>query len=198
MIKQHIEKAIGAKESVLMKTNSEYGFEIYHYANDSLSYQILFTVGLSKNVQDVDSSNEGLEKIELYFALPPFWNIKNHEWPINWLDRIACIPQKNKTWFGNGDTIPAGNPPEYLHEAFLGNHFMICKPDHLEDVFSGEEWMKSGFEMMAVMVLFQLEVDFKLRNSHTVLIKKLKKKGVTEVFDPYRVSSCRKRILGMV
>jgi hypothetical protein len=148
------------------------------------------------NKQDVNDKNEGLEHIELYFCLPNYWNLENKDWPIHWLNRIAQIPQKNKTWFGLGDTIPAGNPSEALEKTFQANHFIIAKPNHLETPFGGDGWV-APFKMMAVIPIFQTEMDYKLRNSHTILFKKMNKKNVTELIDPYRESSCRKRIMGM-
>ncbi|MFT4601631.1 MAG: hypothetical protein ACI857_001814 [Arenicella sp.] len=198
MVKEQIENALGVSDSKLVHSNKEYGFDIFHIIQDKLPYQLLYTVGLSNNIQDVDQKNAGLEKIELYFALPSFWNIDLHSWPIQWLNRITQVPQKNNTWFGMGDTIPAGNPPEFLHDAFDANHFMICSPDFLAEDLSGEKWAESEFKMLAVMVLFQNEVDYKLRNSHTVLQKKLRKKAVNEVLDTYRTSVCRKRIIGII
>ena len=198
MVKEQIEHALGESGSQLVKTNEEYGFEIYHLSKKDLPYQLLFTAGMSKNIQIVDKANEGLERIELYFALPPFWNMSTFSWPILWLNKIAQLPQKNKTWFGYGDTIPAGNPPEYLHDACDMNHFIISPPNYFHQEFSKDDFSEANFKMLAVMTLFQTEVDFKLRNSHTILFKKLKKKAINEILDTYRTSVCRKRILGMI
>jgi hypothetical protein len=137
--------------------------------------------------------NADLKQIELYFCLPDYLNLEVEDWPIHWLQRIARVPQKNNTWFGYGDTLPAGSPPEHLTESFLANHFILSKPIHLSDKLENN----GDFKFLAVIPLFETEFSYKMRNSHTVLFDRFKKKGITELVDLYRASVCRKRILGM-
>lgn len=174
--------------------NQEYGFEIKSLRLEKEGVLLLFTSGLSNTNQFVDENSKALEKIELYFCLPEYFDLKKEQWPIYWLDRVASIPQKNKTWLGLGDTIPAGKPPEAISDKLTANHFVIMNPYVIQKYLNEE----SEVYHLAIVPIFQEELDYKLRNSYTILFKKFSKNGITEMVDIYRSSCCRKRILGMI
>ena len=196
MLIDQINSVIPIKSNVVLQQNEEYGFNIQQIIPQDGPFQLIISDGLRKRKQEVNESNSGLEHIEIYFCLPDYWNLDNQSWPIHWLNRIAQVPQKNETWFGNGDTIPAGYPPEDLQENFKANHFILSRPIFLEEYLAGEKW-KGDFQPLAIIPIFKTEVDYKLRNSHTILFRKFNKLGVSELVDPYRPSTCRKRVLGM-
>lgn len=174
--------------------DAEYEVEIIHMVDVDSKIQLIFTEGCARHAQEVvGEENSDLKHVELYFCLPDYFNLEIQDWPIHWLKRIARVPQKNNTWFGYGDTLPAGSPPENLADNFLANHFILSKPLHLSDQLGNS----SSFKFLAVIPLFETEFNYKMRNSHTVLFDKFNKKGVTELIDLYRASVCRKRILGM-
>ena len=175
-------------------SSTEYGFEIKTLGLAKEGIQLVYTSGLSSTAQHVNEDNKVLEFIELYFCLPDYFSLKNETWPIDWLNKIAAIPQKNKTWFGIGDSIPAGNPPKSISATFTANYFVIMEPDRMKNIFLNNE----KIQFLAVVPIFEQELDYKLRNSHTILFEKFAKKGVTEMIDVYRTSVCRKRILGLV
>lgn len=183
---------------VTLRENQAYGFKICRAHLPEYSCQFLFTEGLSKNIQDVKEGFEPFKKIELYFCLPDFWKLDNEPWPIDWLEKLACIPQKNKTWFGPGDTIPAGNPPEYLSDRFEANHFMLTEPITLGYFFENELWASSGVRFLGVVLISQDELDYKIRNSATILTQRLQNSNHTEKVDLFRTSVCRKRFLGFI
>lgn len=176
--------------------NVDYNFKIHLLKIAPASPMILFTEGMAEYEQAVNADNEDLKHIELYFYLPGYWNLATDEWPLHWLNRIAQVPQKNETWFGHGDTIPAGNPPEELQTTFKADHFIIARPKALE--YSLKSKWTHNTKLLAVIPLFKKEVDYKLRNSFSVLFKKMEKNNIDEKVDPYRTSCCRKRILGMI
>jgi hypothetical protein len=177
-------------------SNDEYRFDILHIQPKDHKFQLLITDGLSAYNQNSEWDDKIPSRIELYMCLPDYWNLKNLDWPIHWLNRIAQVPQKFTSSFGHGDTIPAGNPPGELDDKLEANHFIISLPNLLKKELSGKDWEEMDFKMLAVLPIFQTEVDFKLRNSATVLFKKMEKKQITELVDQYRSSVCRKRILG--
>jgi Suppressor of fused protein (SUFU) len=188
---------IPLSKSLCVKTNAEFNFKIYQCFPKEGGYQLLITDGLSNNLQDVNEDNDDLKHIELYMYLPDYWKLDTMTWPLNWLNRIAELPQKNTTWFGNGDTIPAGNPPEEIDETLKANHFILSRPILLDGILSGGGWKEKHFQMLAVIPIFQREIDYKLRNSHSMLFKKFEKKKITEKLDLYRQSCCRKRLLAL-
>ena len=176
------------------QTNHEYGFEIKALKLEKEGFQLVFTSGLSNTPQSVDDANKALERIEILFCLPNYFNLENDSWPISWLDKIAAIPQKNNTWLGNGDSIPAGNPPQAISDKFMADHFILMEPNFTQRYLN----KNVNCSYLAVVPIFNQELDFKMRNSHTVLFNKFMKKGITEMVDVYRSSVCRKRILGLI
>ncbi|MEX1002228.1 MAG: suppressor of fused domain protein [Crocinitomicaceae bacterium] len=189
--------AASISPSTLVKTNEKFNFTIHHLTFDHSKIQLLITNGLREREQAVNVENKDLKRIELYFCLPDYFDLHHKSWPIDWLNRIAELPQKNNTWFGHGDTIPAGNPPTILDEKFHANHFILSRPIQLSQFIPMNETGLDECKLLAVIPLFQKELDFKMRNSHTILFKKLEKKGVSELVDTYRENSCRKRFLGL-
>ncbi|MEZ4922292.1 MAG: suppressor of fused domain protein [Crocinitomicaceae bacterium] len=197
MLADQIQEILPLAESKVLKTNEEYHFNIVHLLPKEGNYQLIMTDGLRSYNQPVNEKNADLKNIELYCCLPDYWNLEVKSWPIYWLERIAQVPQKNKTWFGIGDSMPAGNPAQEMDDEFKANHFILSSPLYLNEEFSLFR-EKLGFQPLAVIPIFQTEIDYKLRNSHTILFRQFAKKGVTELIDPYRSSACRKRVLGMI
>ncbi len=181
-------------ESIL--TNSEFDFKIELAKLPDSKFQIIFTHGLNKFQQDVDEKHADFNQIELFMSLPEYWDIKSDSWPVEILNRIAAAPQKNNTWYSPGDTVKL---KEAISHTFEGpsidgfKHFIMSEPMLHTDL--AKETLT--FKYLAIFPIFEYEFDYKMRNSATVLIKKLKKKGLSEKFDVYRKSVCRKRILGM-
>lgn len=190
---KRVEDILSLKPTEKILSNTEYGFDITYARAADDSFQILYTQGLRNYQQQVNDDNASFEHIELYILLPSYWNLERDQYPVNWLERLAIVPQKNNTWFGVGDTIPAGNPPEELAENFSANHFMLRPPIQLKDQLSGELWdAEMNFQFLAVIPLYQDEINFKLRNSHSMLFKKMDSFGYTEQWDIYRPSSIKK------
>ena len=183
-----VEQILNLTDLKEIKLNREFNFKIFQAKAINNDFQILYTDGLKNHLQEVNEDNLGLECIELYILLPEYWNLENESYPIDWLEKIASVPQKNNTWFGNGDTIPAGKPAENLSENFEANHFILRKPNKL----AGElETAELGFQFLSVIPIFQNEIDFKLKNSHSMLFKKMDAFNYTELWDVYRPSSIR-------
>lgn len=179
----------------LMHTNTEYGFVIYQMLDSKSGTQLLFTEGCNQHQQaTVGEENLPLNRIELYFYLPEYVSLEEQKWPAEWLNKIAQVPQKNDTWFGYGDTIPAGNPAMNICPDTEMNHFILSAPIALAEQLNDS----TDFAFLAVIPLFEAEFDYKMRNSHTVLFNRFVKKNMSEKVDLYRSSICRKRILGLI
>lgn len=184
-------KIFGSAQIVNLRKNEEYQFDIDLVELADSKFKLLVTNGLREFKQAVNSDNEDLERIELYFCLPEYFNLEQNSWPIEWLECIARVPQKNKTWFGHGDTIPAGNPPVEVDPQFKANHFILSRPIHLSETFSANRL--GNYSFLAVIPIFQREVDYKLKNSHTMLFNLFEKKKITEELDLYREDVRKKR-----
>lgn len=178
--------------------NADYNFEIKVAKLVDYKVQFLFTEGLSNHTQRVKEGFEPFQHIELYFCLPDYWDLEKDIWPVDWLDRLATLPQKNNTWFGPGDTIPAGNPPQLLTDRFPANHFVLSEPILMAPLFEDERFKNIETAFLSIIPICQEELDYKLKNSATVLIRRIMNKGYSEKVDVFRTSVCRKRILGFL
>lgn len=196
MVESRLKSIIPEVNISLQKQNENARFAIKLAQAPSLKYQILFTDGLSEKEQPVKDGFEAYKKIELYFLLPDYFDLKKNDWPLFWLEKLAELPQKNDTWFGPGDTIPAGNPPQILFDNFPANHFMLVDPIDARLILTDDVWETAGIRFLGVLPICQEELDYKIRNSATVLLARLKRKGHTEKVDFFRPSVCRKRIFG--
>ena len=188
-----VKKEINWSSKELCQKNEKYNFSIYKIKQKN--YQIVFTAGLSNYQQAADIASNSLSNIELYFCLPEYWDIEKNNWPIHWLNRIAQVPQKNKTSFGIGDTLPAGNPPNPLDEKFLAEYFVLLEPMLLHDELVTQH--SENFKWLAVVPIFKKEFDFKLQNSTTALLKKFEVQNVTEMVDTFRLPVGRKKFMGI-
>ncbi|NOQ70959.1 MAG: hypothetical protein GQ574_03095 [Crocinitomix sp.] len=198
MIQQNLSILAPTSEISTLRTNQQYGFNIHWVHLPEYNCHFLFTEGLSNNIQNVKEGFESFKKIELYFCLPDYWKLDTDKWPIEWLEKLACLPQKNNTWFGPGDTIPAGNPPMYLSDRFEANHFMLVEPIRLAPFFENKIWEVLDIRFLGIVPISQGELDYKIRNSATVLTRRLKKANHSEKVDMFRTSVCRKRFLGLI
>ncbi|MBK7130052.1 MAG: suppressor of fused domain protein [Crocinitomicaceae bacterium] len=183
------------ENSVVVSENNDYHFEIRLYADPNKQYQLLFTNGLRTKAQEVNERNVGFEHIELYMLLPEYWNLQQHSWPQEWLNKIAQIPKKNNTWFGLGDTIPAGNPTKPITEKFKAEYFIIAKPMKLERVLKTKD---AGFEFLAVIPIYKKEFQYKTQFSSIVLFEKFQEKNISEMIDEFRLPAARKKFLGVI
>lgn len=175
--------------------NEEYGYTINRLTSKKDKIQLLFTLGLGNVERTVKEGFEQYKRTEIYFNLPDYLNLAEQDWCLNWINKIAQIPQKHNTWFGSGDTIPAGNPPQKISPQFIANHFILSKPIDYKDVFE-TIYNEYAITFLVIIPIFQSELDFKIRNSGTVLIDRIIKKGNTDRVDLFRKNVCRKRFLG--
>ena len=173
-----------------------YKNKVYDYTINILKptknqpYTLVFTDGLSQIPQAVSEKHEEFKYIELYFCLPDYWKIDENtaefNWPIKWLNKLAELPQKNGSWFGPGDTIPAGNPPKALSEKLAQNHFILAEPMLFKNELTSVQNNNKSIKYLAVVPIYQKEVDYKLRNSAKVFMAKYQLNKHNELVDNYR------------
>lgn len=196
MVTERLQSIFKCPDVIEMHHNEAYHFTIKSLKPKDSNYQILYTDGLSIRLQPVDDKNWKFQHIELYFLLPDYWDLFKESWPVYWLDRIAQVPQKNNTWFGPGDTLPAGNPPEKINEIFECSYFILSEPLLLEEL-NTNSFEDSSFRMMAVIPIFSKEFEFKSQNSGKALLKILQEKQIFEMVDIYRKPVARRKFMGM-
>ena len=193
MVESLISKTLPEETIRTLVQNKDYGFDIKVMKNPDLKCTIVFTDGLSERNQAVKEGFEKFQKIELYFCLPHYAEVDKNHWSVHWINRIAEVPQRFETWFGPGDTVPAGNPPENIFGPFAANHFMIVEPIHLQTFFKQDVFANEGVEFLGLLPICQKELNYKLKNSWSVLLKKLQEKGISEMVDEFRTSVRHKR-----
>jgi len=171
--------------------NKDYNFSINLIkATKENPYQILFTSGLSIKGQNVPEKHQEFQFIELYFCLPEYWKhddqSKDNQWPVFWLNKLAEVPSKNNSWFGPGDTIPAGKPPKQLSKDLLQNHFILAEPMLFDSQLTALETDSKSIKFLAIIPIFNDEFTFKSKNSAKVLMAKYQYKKYNELVDKYR------------
>lgn len=197
MVTEQLSKIFNFRDAPVVFYNEAWHFNIRLIKPEGEKYQLLITDGLSDYVQKVDDKNKSYERIELYVLLPDFWDLTKKNWPVEWLNKIAEVPQKSRSWFGAGDTIAAGNPAVEIDEILKCSYFILSKPLFLESKLCGESWAQSGFQMLAVIPVFKKEFEFKSQYSSTTLLKIFQDKKVFEMIDIYRQPVARKKIMGL-
>ena len=190
---QKIKSIFNTAEVVELKKNVEFGFTInWIKATKENPHHIIFTSGLSDNKQTVSDKYPEFENIELYFCLPEYWKVQDrsadYNWPIAWLNKIAQLPQKNKTWFGPGDTIPAGNPKEKISSKLKQNNFILSDPILFENQLLNVNLDSKNVRFLSIIPIFEHEMSFKTRNSAKMLMTKYQFSNYNEEVDEYRTS----------
>jgi hypothetical protein len=181
---------------VELKINNEYNFSInWIKATKERPHHIIFTSGLSHLKQIGSEKYPEFESIELYLCLPEYWKVQDsssdYQWPIEWLNRIAQVPQKNSTWFGPGDTIPAGNPANSISSKLKQNHFILTEPIKFESELKVINLDSKDIRFLSIVPIFEDELKFKVKNSSKILLEKYKHNKFTEEIDEYRTPVVR-------
>ena len=134
--------------------------------------------------------------------MPDYWDLEKDSWPINILNKIAEAPQINSIWYSPGDTVSIKKNKSIRDLNIIDKngktyeHFIITEPILLKDLLK-EDSQEQSFRFLCAFPIFKTELDYKLRNSATILIRRFLKKGVDEKINLYRTYCCRRRFLGL-
>lgn len=194
---EKIKNTFNTTDSIEVYKNELYNFAVHILKPTKKNpYHIVFTSGLSNYTQNVSDKYQEFKHIELYFCLPEYWKIETDtpefNWPLKWLNRIAEVPQKSNSWFGPGDTLPAGNPPKELSEKLKQNHFILAEPMLFREELTTVDLNDKSIKFLAIIPIYQKEIDFKLRNSAKVFMSKYQFKNHNELVDNYRETTVGK------
>ena len=159
---------------------------------------VLVTNGLSDYRMPVHEKEEGREYNELYFCLPSYWEWEDRtnprmNWVFEWIQRLAKYVIKNETWFGHGHTMPCGTEMQSLSESMKQNHFFLSNPMHLENEM--EPIISNGKRIffLAIIPIFEDEMDYKQGRGTFKFVQKLLNKGITEQLDDFRITSLKSK-----
>ncbi|MGM0479623.1 MAG: suppressor of fused domain protein [Bacteroidota bacterium] len=165
--------------------------------------KVLMTNGLSDYSMPVPEKYEERTHNEIYFALPSYWEIEDHNnpkmnWPIQTLKKLANHVIEKQTWYGPGHTFSNGNPPKALSESMKQNYLLLADPIALEDVLQPLEIEEQTIFFLAIIPIFEQEFDRKQSKGYFKFIRKFRGRNGNEILDDFRTSiyKSRWRILG--
>jgi hypothetical protein len=211
LLESHLQIALGVKPMVFHEIISDVvtiDVLIFPPSGDRVEW-ILVTAGMSALPMTLPEgvSSENFARAELVISLPPAWgadlntSLSNNEtvtaevlyWPLRELKALARYPHVSGTYFASGHTVPSLNESPY-HESTGFDGCLLSHSLHLPeetvvlDLPSGER-----LSLLGVMFLYPEEVECKLQNGLTQLLRLLDKVGVSEYVDATRKSAVRKK-----
>ncbi len=169
----------------------------------------LFTTGMSGRAMKVPPSANGYELAELMIHLPPDWPVDTTPdaqvqetaesfWPIQVLKFLARFPHEYDTWLGFGHTVPNGDPAEpYAPGTALAGALLLPPLNVPEDARAVKLQDGRKVHLYTVHFLTPEEMSFKLNRGTDALLALFDEHKVSEVLDPKRASTVKRRLFGV-
>lgn len=169
---------------------------MYLPATEEKPFQLLATSGMCAQPMDIPEELDGDEvppprRIELLMGLPPDWPVTaatgEQMWPLRLMSHLARLPSEATGWLGEGHTIPNGDPMITYAPSTQFCCALIAPPLLLpteEQVIELPEGQAA--RLLAVVPLFEKEVDTKLKDGADALFDRLDAHKVNEVLMPGR------------
>jgi hypothetical protein len=186
------------QENEVTNLSNDFGKFILISLPNKNGNKILLTNNLSDFKMNVHEKHQGEEYNELYFYLPSYWDLEDIEnpkmnWVFAWLEKLKNHVINKNTWFGNGHTIPCGKELKPLSETMLQNHFILANPIELNEELSPLIIEDKTIRFLAVIPIFEDEMDYKQGKGTAKLFKKFEQAKVTEKLDDYRKTVLKNR-----
>jgi len=169
---------------------------------ESFPYVRLVTSGMSKQAMNVPEGAPAYA--ELMMALPASWQLDEQSmqeerwyWPVALLRHLAHYPHKEGTWIGLGHSLPNGNPamPYTAGVGFRGA--IVLPPASSPEPFHSLTVDGKDVYFHCVVPLFKEELNLARRRGFPELLDKFNEYNVTDVVDPARKNTARKKFLGL-
>jgi hypothetical protein len=160
--------------------------------------QVLMTDGLSAYEQPVPEKFTTFKHIELYFCLPSYWDLEDvnnptMNWVKPWIQKLAKHLIEKQTWYGVGHTFPNGNPVEAISPTMKQKYFLLNVPTFMAEELQPMELDGKTVEFLAIVPIFEDELDYKMGKGTYKLQKKFLDKNITELLDDYRMSTLKNK-----
>ncbi|HET9496377.1 MAG TPA: suppressor of fused domain protein, partial [Chloroflexia bacterium] len=164
-------------------------------------YYTLITSGMSDLPMNVPPAAEDQKHAELLLCLPADWPLmgENYQmlpddesyWPVHTLKFLARFPHEYSTWLGVGHTVPNGDPPQPFAEGVGFTGVVLLPPVLFEEEFFRLP-VRAGktIQFLAVVPLYESEMDFKLKHGLDALLDRFDENDVTELIDVHRPNVC--------
>lgn len=169
-------------------------FAILH-GGENRPYNAVFTLGLSSVAME-GGPDEDWRFAELVLLLPLDWplDLTPENWPLVWLQRLALFPRRQNSWLGLAHTIPNGNPAQPFAETTDFAAWMLIPPIELGEKFPRFR-LESGevLNFWTPIPIFADELALKTNKGATELINKFARAGISDIFDPNRISIYKRK-----
>jgi len=201
-ISEHIERYLGKIETVFHEIMSDAVHIDVHFVKPTNEYPFvrLVTSGMSDLPMTVPNQSKASQFLELMISLPPDWRIdqesfKNEEWywPVRLLKELARLPHKHGTWLGWGHSIPNGDPAQpYAPNTNLCGAIVLPSISVPREFNTLRIDPQKEIAFLAIVPLYNEEMNLKLRRGTDALLERFGKKGVTDVVNLSRPNVAKK------
>jgi hypothetical protein len=203
-IDAHITQYIGPVESVWHELISDLVHIDVHWVKptEQRPFHTLVTSGMSDRPMSPPEEVSEFAYAELMICLPPEWKLDEESlsdeanfWPIRWLKYLARFPHEYETWLFDGHTIPNGDPAEPLDDSteFIG--WLLTFPATVPEEFMRLELSEDkSIYFLAIVPLYQSEMDFKLHQGTEKLLERFDGAGYNEILLPGRRDVTKRRL----
>jgi hypothetical protein len=202
-ISAHIEQHLGNVETVFHELVSDTVHIDVHVvkADDDFPFWRLVTSGMSDLPMTTPADTDVARYVELMVTLPGDWKLDQESledpswyWPVRLVKYLARFPHKHATWLGWGHTVPNGDPAEpYAPNTRLSGAIIlpsVSVPDEFNRLTIDAA---KTIHFLAVVPLYEEEMNFKLRSGTDELLDKFADADVSDIIDPKRRNVCKKR-----
>lgn len=190
-LEEHIETYFGETPTVFHEISSEDIHVDVYIAPPSKERNFYTLITLGMGAREMNTPDDVSKKrCELLICLPPDWKVGEETpewyWPIGLIKGLARMPIDCDTWLGWGHTIDNGSD--------LAPNIKMCGSllVYPEDVKDGaDECTLPNGETVSfyeVIPLYQQEMDYKIDNDTTELLKQMT--DVSHILDPNRPNVC--------
>ncbi|WP_284238203.1 suppressor of fused domain protein [Paenibacillus glycanilyticus] len=205
LITQHVEKHIGPVEAVFHEMVSDliHLDVLYVAPTKERNFITLITCGMSSLPMTVPKGAEAFRYAELMICLPADWEMseeslkkEDHYWPIGNLKMLARLPHEYNTWFYTDHTIPNGDPAEPYASNTKLSGMMVTIPSTVEspeEFFTLKLHEHKDVHFFSITPLYKEEMNYKLKHGADAMLAKLEQAGVSQIVDPNRKNTCKKR-----
>jgi hypothetical protein len=151
----------------------------YYRASKDGRVCVLVTSGMSDLPMNVPAEAEAPRRTELIF----YCTEPNKQY-IKTMHALAHFPHNQKTWIGEGHTIPNGNPPEPLWGTLNLDTIFLMPPIVIKDLKLEEELVLDGdgVRFLWVVPLSTAECNLKLEKGANAILDLFRKHQHSHVF----------------
>ena len=203
-IDAHISKHIGPVANVWHELISDLVHIDVHWVKptEERPCHTLITSGMSDRPMSTPPGAEGFSYAELMVCLPEDWPLDEASladganfWPIKWLKYLARFPHEYETWLFDGHTVPNGDPAEPLDPSTELIGWLLTFPATVPEEFMCLEIdADKSIYFLAIIPLYQSEMDYKLQKGTEKLLERFDKAGYNEVILPGRRDVTKRRL----